>query len=70
MTHCDRVLEYMKRYGGITQAEAYERLGCVRLSGRIYDLKAKGHKITSTNVAGTNRYGEPCHFARYTLKEA
>ena len=69
MTHCERVLDYMRKYGGITQAEAYEMLGCARLSGRIYDLKKRGLDIRSNRVAGVNRYGEPCHYARYTLTE-
>ena len=68
MTHCERVLEYMKQTGGITQAEAYDAFGCTRLSGRIYDLKKRGIGIRATNVAGFNRYGEPCHYARYTLE--
>ena len=69
MTHCERILDYMRTYGGITQAEAYERLGCTRLSGRIYDLKSMGHDIRKSMVHGTNRYGDPVHFAKYTLVE-
>lgn len=70
MTHCERVLDYMRKNGGITQAEAYAAFGCSRLSGRIYDLKGRGIDIVSTRISGTNRYGEPVHFARYSLKEA
>ena len=33
-----------------------------------YDLKKRGIGIRATNVAGINRYGEPCHYARYTLE--
>lgn len=60
----------MQKNGGITQAEAYDNFGCTRLSGRIYDLKHRGVDICSTRVDGLNRYGEPCHYSRYTLKEA
>lgn len=67
MTHCERILEYMQKNGGITQAEAYERLGCARLGARIYDLKRRGVDIRTNRVAGKNRYGETCFFARYEL---
>ena len=67
MTHCERVMAYMEQYGGITHDEAYKQLGCARLSGRIYDLKQRGIKINKTMIAGVNRWGEPCHYARYTL---
>ena len=68
MTHCDRILEYMRQHGSITQKEATDNFGCTRLSGRIYDLKKRGVKIRKTFEAGTNRFGEPEHHARYTIE--
>jgi len=71
MTHCDRILEYMRQHGSITQAEAYAHFGCARLSGRIYDLKKRGVMIASSCEIGRNRYGDPVHYAKYILlKEA
>lgn len=63
---CDAVWEYMnkKRRGkpqGITQVEAYEKLGCFRLSGRIFDLKERGKP--STRVWEEGRNGK--RWARY-----
>lgn len=69
MTHCEMVLEYMKKHGCITQNDAFYDLGCTRLSGRIYDLKKRGLKINRTIEHGTNRFGEPCCYAKYTLVE-
>ena len=48
MNQADRVLAYMQDRGSITSLEAFRDIGCTRLSGRIFDLKRKGHKITST----------------------
>ena len=69
MTHCERVLDYIRRNGSISQREAYNSFGCTRLSGMIYDLKQRGYKFNVVNEVGQNRYGEPEHHARYWLKE-
>lgn len=66
---CKKVLRHMNDYGGITQAEATARYGVTRLSARIYDLRAAGIRINSKPTAGTNRYGEPVHFSRYSLAD-
>ena len=39
MTQEERVLDYMQRYGGITDKEARDKLGISRLGARIYNLK-------------------------------
>lgn len=67
MTHCERVLEYIKQHGSITQAEANFFFGCTRLSGRIYDLKQRGYSFGKAFEEGTNRFGEPEHHARYWI---
>lgn len=69
MTHCERVLEYMRRNGSISTREANEQLACTRLSGRIYDLKKRGMKFDKITETSTNRFGEPCSYARYFLRE-
>ena len=70
MTHCERVLAYMEKYGGITHDEAYRQLGCARLSGRIYDLKHRGYSIGKLMVDGKNRFGDQTRYARYFLENA
>lgn len=71
-TQATRVLNYMTRYGSITQLESLEELGVLRLASRISELKKDGWPIESQMVAVTNRYGEKCHVKKYSLstKEA
>ena len=69
MTQAERVLEYIKDFGSITPYEAFRDLGLMRLSARIFDLKAQGHNIKTTLTTSKNRYGEPIRFAVYTLGE-
>lgn len=65
----DRVLEYMRTYGGITQLEAMRDLGVMRLASRISDLKKSGYCIRKSMVASKNRWGEPTYFAKYSIME-
>ena len=67
-TQAERVLEYIKRFGSITTLEAFRDLGVTRLSARIFELRARGFDIDSTNVTSKNRYGESCTYAKYYLK--
>lgn len=69
-SQCNKILEHMRTYGGITSLEAFEQYGCTRLSGRIWDLKHKGYNITSKQEKVLNRYGEPVIYSRYYLTEA
>lgn len=69
-TQAQRVLEYMDIFGGITQLEALQELGVMRLASRISDLKKQGYPIKSDVVAVKNRFGESCYIKRYSLWEA
>lgn len=69
MTQCERVLDYMQRFGSITAAEAVMDLGVYRLSARISDLKDEGYKIKSVRESGKNRLGETTNYARYSLED-
>ena len=70
MSQNDKILKYLKTHKrGITPQIAYEKFGCLRLSGRIFDLKKRGHEITSTLVEVPNRDGDMCRVALYRLKE-
>jgi hypothetical protein len=64
-TQRTRILNHLKRYGSITQREAYERYGIERLASRIHDLKGGGNIIRAVRENGVNRYGEPTSYARY-----
>lgn len=68
-SQADRVLSYMEEYGSITQIDALNSLGVMRLASRISDLKKKGYLIYSKTEAVKNRYDETCFIKRYSLKE-
>lgn len=64
-----RVLNYMHNFGSITQLEAGEYLGILRLASRISELKKMGFPVKSKRVTVINRFGEKCRVARYYLEE-
>jgi hypothetical protein len=62
-----RVLEYMEKHGGITQLQALNELGVLRLASRISSLRKKGLPIESKFVSVRNRYGEECRVKQYSI---
>ena len=63
----EMILNYLQKHRGITQAQAIEKFGCYRLSGRIYDLREEGYPIITERKAVKNRFGETRHVAEYRL---
>ena len=63
----ERVYQYIKDFGSITQFEAMRDLGVMRLASRICDLKKQGVNIKDEFEAVQNRYGEPVHIKRYSF---
>lgn len=71
MTQKERILDYIKTFGGITALEAMRDLGIMRLASRVTDLGKDGITIERSWVNDKNRYGEPVRYLRYYLpKEA
>lgn len=68
-TQCDKVLEYMRTFGSITQLQALQDIGCMRLASRISDLRYQGYAIGRRMKTSKNRYGESVSFAEYYLIE-
>lgn len=68
-TQCERIIEYMNKYGSITQLQAYVDIGCWRLASRISDLRKKGYAIKREMVTVKNRYEENVQVARYSLED-
>lgn len=68
-TQCERLVEYMERHpiDGITQIEALNQLGILRLASRISELKSDGYIIEKEMISIKNRFGEKCSVARYRL---
>ena len=69
MKQTERILKYMRDFGSITQLEAMQDIGCMRLAARIADLKRDGHAIRREMETSKNRYGEETSYARYRLVE-
>ena len=68
MTQCERIIDYINEFGSISTMEAFTDLGITRLASRIHDLRCEGYDIERETVRSNNRYGEPVHFMRYSLK--
>ncbi len=68
-TQNQRILDYISKFGSITQLEALQDLGIMRLASRISDLKRLGYPIVSKTEKVNNRFEEPCHIKRYSLSK-
>ena len=64
-SQAERILSYIREFGGITQYEAFFDLGVMRLASRISELRKKGYNIISSTEAVKNRFGEKCYVKRY-----
>ena len=64
----NRVLNYIKQFGYITTWEAFQDLGCTRLSEYIRQLR-KEYNIVGETVKTTNRFGEKTYYYKYRLIE-
>lgn len=63
------IYHYMRRYGGITQADAFLDLGCARLGARIYDMKSRGIPIRSVMTEVRKKNGQSAYVAMYKIEE-
>lgn len=71
VTQVSRIMEHLRKYGSITQLEAADKYGIMRLGARIWELRDAGNVISSTLETSLNRYGNKVTYSRYALiKEA
>lgn len=68
-TQCDRILDYIHRFGSISSWQAYADLGITQLAARIFNLKERGYEFTTTRIKTKNRLGENTHYDEYRLVE-
>lgn len=68
-TQCQKILDYIDRFGYITSWQAYADLGITQLGARIFQLKERGYCFEKKRVQTTNRLGEKTHYDEYRLKE-
>ncbi len=64
----ERIIDYIERFGSITQLEALRDLGVMRLASRVSDLKRQGYPIVAKSVTVRNRFEEPCRVMRYSFE--
>lgn len=68
-SQADSVLDYLKKYGSITQAQATDDLGISRLASRISELKTKRQiPIGREMIEVKSRRGGKTTVAKYSLK--
>lgn len=63
----DKLLSAL-RGKSMTSLEIWQELGIARASARVFDLRAAGFDITSTEIAVRNRDGQPARVALYALR--
>ena len=67
MTQSQRILRHLEDYGSITQMDAMQDYGIMRLASRIDELRKLGYPIKTEMVKGRNRYDEETRYARYRM---
>ena len=69
-TQCQRVLDYIDRFGGITSNGALYAFGCARLASRICDIESRtGLKFKRTREQVATRLGGKASVVRYSCEE-
>lgn len=67
-SQCEMILKYLQTHTtGITPLQALNKFGCLRLSGRIYDLKDQGYNILTNMVEVKTADGDVSRVAQYRL---
>lgn len=73
MSKKQKIIDYMKQHGSITQLEAMDirnNINTIRLGGIIHYLRNKeGYNIKTEIVKSKNEEGETSYFARYSFIE-
>ena len=65
----DKILRYIREFGSITAAQAFNDLSVSQLATRIFELKQSGYDVQSRYIHAKNRYGEPIKFKEYYLRD-
>lgn len=66
-TQAERIIDYIQEFGSITPMQAFSDLGITKLATRISEMSAEGMVFEKELVATKNRYGEKCHYMKYSL---
>lgn len=68
-TQCSRILAYIEQFGSITQYQALQDLGVMRLASRISELRKQGYEFNCEWIAVQNRFGESCKVKKYSMRK-
>lgn len=69
-TQKEMILEHLKKYGRITDREAYTEYAIRRTGARVWDLRKDGYNIRTEMTTKPNRFGKYTTFATYILEDA
>ena len=69
-TQSNRVDQYIRQFGSITQLEALRDLGVMRLASRISEMRKNGMDVKDRWIDVKNRYGETCQVKQYYYEVA
>ena len=62
-----RVLAHLRQHHRLTTIEARERLNVLHPAGRVFELRARGHRIETLWRTERDAAGNPHHVAEYVL---
>ena len=69
-TQCQRILEYFKKQDKtLTSADAWRKLGIMRLASRIHDLTNDSYSFRRKRKTVINQFHKKCKVVEYQLKE-
>lgn len=68
-TQNEKILEWMRTKGAITQNDARAAFGCTMLAARINDIKKKGYIIEDEYRRYKDEDGNPVTYKAYWLGE-
>ena len=60
----------MMKQGWVSPVMALVVAGCMRLSARVFDIKALGYKVIDRTVIEKNSHGRKVRFKEYKIVEA
>ena len=67
MSQSKVVLKHLQSGKQLSQLEATEKYGILRLGAIVFNLRKSGHNIVTVNKSSPNRYGNTSTYAVYKL---
>lgn len=63
---CQRIKNYIDRFGSITPMEAFTDLGITKLATRVSEMRKEGIEFKKERISAKNRFGESVSFMKYS----